>query len=165
MAAAARLAQEAQHGDGRAMEELLDLLAPYVDRICASAAPACLPDAAQEAMIAIFRGIGQLRDPGLVVAWVRTVTVREAVRMVRRTGREVVSVVDDFPMVERYEIRCDVHDVLSRLSPEHRAVLVLRDLEDLDERQVADLLGISVGTVKSRLHRARCSFRKEWQLI
>ncbi|MET8784036.1 sigma factor-like helix-turn-helix DNA-binding protein [Streptomyces sp. NPDC004589] len=45
----------------------------------------------------------------------------------------------------------------------HRAVLVLRELEELDERSAAKVLGIAPGTVKSRLHRARSAFRKAWQ--
>jgi len=61
------------------------------------------------------------------------------------------------------QLAADVRDVLSRLSPEHRAVLVLRDLEGLDERQTAELLNVATGTVKSRLSRARLSFRRAWQ--
>jgi RNA polymerase sigma-70 factor (ECF subfamily) len=56
----------------------------------------------------------------------------------------------------------DNRDVLDRLAPEHRAVLMLRDLEGLDERTVADALDMPVGTVKSRLSRARDNFRKGW---
>jgi RNA polymerase sigma-70 factor (ECF subfamily) len=56
----------------------------------------------------------------------------------------------------------DIRDVLDRLSPEHRAALVLRDVESLDEREVAGLLNVPAGTVKSRLHRARASFRRAW---
>ncbi|MEV6971263.1 sigma factor-like helix-turn-helix DNA-binding protein, partial [Hamadaea sp. NPDC051192] len=60
------------------------------------------------------------------------------------------------------QLAADVHDVLRRLSPEHRAILVLRDLEDLDEQTVAAMLEVPKGTVKSRLARARASFRKAW---
>jgi RNA polymerase sigma-70 factor (ECF subfamily) len=60
-------------------------------------------------------------------------------------------------------LAADIQDVLSRLAPEHRAVLMLRDLEGLDERTAAALLGVPAGTVKSRLARARASFRKGWQ--
>jgi RNA polymerase sigma factor (sigma-70 family) len=60
------------------------------------------------------------------------------------------------------QLATDIRDVLNRLSPEHRAVLVLRDLEGLDEKTVGNLLAIEVGTVKSRLHRARDNFRKVW---
>lgn len=56
----------------------------------------------------------------------------------------------------------DVHRVLERLTPEHRAILVLRDLHGIDEAEAASVLGIARGTVKSRLHRARAFFRREW---
>jgi RNA polymerase sigma factor (sigma-70 family) len=52
---------------------------------------------------------------------------------------------------------------LRRLSPDQRAVLVLRDLEGLSEAEAAALLRIEVGTAKSRLHRARRAFRNRWQ--
>ncbi len=52
--------------------------------------------------------------------------------------------------------------MLARLTPEHRAVLVLRDLEGLDEQAAGALLDVPAGTVRSRLFRARRSFRKAW---
>jgi RNA polymerase sigma-70 factor (ECF subfamily) len=55
-----------------------------------------------------------------------------------------------------------VREVLAGLTPEHRAVLVLRDLADMSESEIVGLLGVPVGTVKSRLHRARQAFRSRW---
>jgi RNA polymerase sigma-70 factor (ECF subfamily) len=52
--------------------------------------------------------------------------------------------------------------LLDRLSPEHRAVLTLREVEGLDEQAIAELLAVPPGTVKSRLSRARQNFRKAW---
>ena len=60
------------------------------------------------------------------------------------------------------EITVDVHAVLASLSPDQRAVLVLRDLDGLAEAEVAALLSIPEGTVKSRLHRARGAFARRW---
>ena len=56
----------------------------------------------------------------------------------------------------------ELTDVLSRLPARDHAVLVLRDLQGLSEHDVADALGVPLGTVKSRLHRARKRFREEW---
>jgi RNA polymerase sigma factor (sigma-70 family) len=56
----------------------------------------------------------------------------------------------------------DVQRVLERLPPDQRAILVLRDLHGLDEAEAARVLGVARGTVKSRLHRARALFRREW---
>jgi RNA polymerase sigma-70 factor (ECF subfamily) len=56
----------------------------------------------------------------------------------------------------------EVRAVLDDLAPEQRAVLVLRHLDGLDEAEMAEVLGVAKGTVKSRLHRARAAFRERW---
>lgn len=159
---AAPLVRAAQAGDAIALDDLLELLMPYVTRLCAAIAPAEAADASQEALIAVFRALGRLKDPTALYAWVRTITVREAVRVAAREARETpVADLGDRAGPDGPDPH-DVHDVLRRLPPRHRAVLVLRELEGLDEQAAADLLGIPCGTVKSRLHRARTSFRKAW---
>lgn len=56
---------------------------------------------------------------------------------------------------------CDlVQDALDKLDDEHRTIIVLRDIEDMDYAQIADVLAIELGTVKSRLSRARASLRQ-----
>jgi len=159
------LVRVAQRGDALAMNDLLDLLAPYVGRLCGPIALQDGSDAAQEALFAIFRGLGQLREPAALFGWVRAIAVREAVRVARRsqTGRTVTGALADLPALGDPQLATDVRDVLARLAPEHRAVLVLRDLEGLDEQAAAAMLKVPRGTVKSRLSRARRSFRKEWQ--
>jgi RNA polymerase sigma-70 factor (ECF subfamily) len=69
----------------------------------------------------------------------------------------------DLPAPGDPSLAADVRDVLDRLSPEHRAVLVLRDLEGLDEETAARLLRVPAGTVRSRLFRARARFRLSWR--
>lgn len=171
----AALVRAAQGGDLLAMNDLLGLLDPYVRRICGPIALRDGADAAQEALLAVFQRLGQLRDPAALYGWVRTTAVREAVRVSRRAARE--RPVDDVAAVAgpaagrrppvlgadpTAELATDVRDVLGRLSPEHRAILVLRELEGLDERSASALLRISPGTAKSRLHRARHRFREAW---
>jgi len=158
----ARLVRGAQRGDGMAMQELLDVLAPYVGRLCGPIALQDGPDAAQETLIAVFRGINRLRDPRALFGWVRAIAVREAVRVARRSA-PAEPLDTEVPQRGDPQLAADIRDVLNRLSPEHRAVLVLRDLEGLDERTVGELLKVSTGTVKSRLHRARQGFRKAWE--
>lgn len=160
------LVRAAQAGDTMAMNDLLDLLAPYVGRICGPIALGHGSDAAQEALTAIFRRLHTLREPAALRGWVRRVATREAVRVAQReTARRAkltAAEVSEVPAPGDAALATDVRDVLARLSPEHRAVLVLRDLEGLDEREAAALLSVPEGTVKSRLHRARSSFRKVW---
>ncbi|NUS12389.1 MAG: sigma-70 family RNA polymerase sigma factor [Streptomyces sp.] len=144
------------------MNALLDELAPFVGRICGPIALDDGPDAAQEALVVVFRSLRALKEPAAVYGWARTIAAREALRVARRSARAVPTELSELPARDDPQLGADVRDVLSRLSPEHRAVLVLRDLEGLDERTAAERLGIRVGTVKSRLHRARDTFRKAW---
>ena len=157
------LVRRAQRGDTMAMSDLLARLAPYATRICGPIALADGADAAQETLIAVFRNIRSLQDPAACYGWVRSIAVRESVRLAKRSARSTpVDTFDHLPSRTDVEHAADIRDVLARLSPEHRAVIVLRDLEGLDEVQAAALLALPVGTVKSRLHRARDNFRKAW---
>jgi RNA polymerase sigma-70 factor (ECF subfamily) len=156
------LVRAAQAGDTIAMNDLLDHLSGYVGRICASIALDSGPDATQEALVAVFRALRGLRDPAALHGWVRAIAVREAVRVARRQDRSRPTELTHLPAPGDPQLASDVRDVLARLSPEHRAILILRDLEGLDERAAAALLGVPTGTAKSRLHRARETFRKAW---
>jgi len=156
------LVRAAQGGDSLAMAELLDLLAPYVARLCGPIALDDGADAAQEALITVFTQIGQLREPAALYGWVRVIAIREAVRVARKAQRAAPFELQDVPAPGDPQLASDVRDVLARLAPHHRAILVLRDLEGLDEQTVSDMLAVSVGTAKSRLHRARRRFRQEW---
>ncbi|MFG2298887.1 RNA polymerase sigma factor [Streptomyces sp. NPDC048603] len=156
------LARAARGGDTLALHELLDHLTPYVARICDPIALADGPDATQEALLAVFRSLRSLKDPQALYGWVRAIAVREAVRAARRAARDRPAELADVPGRGDPQLAADIADVLARLSPEHRAVLVLRDVEGLDEEAAAAVLRIPAGTAKSRLHRARTSFRKAW---
>ncbi|MFG2974791.1 RNA polymerase sigma factor [Streptomyces sp. NPDC048331] len=159
----APLVRAAQGGDGLAVQEMLDLLTPYVGRLCGPIALQDGPDATQEALIVIFRNIGRLREPAALFGWARVIAVREAVRIARAAARSVPDPLDDVPARDDPQLAADVRDVLERLSPAHRAVLVLRDLEGLDEHAVSALLGVPEPTVRTRLFRARRNFRKAWE--
>lgn len=157
-----QLVRRAQGGDTLAMNDLLDQLTPYVGRICGPIALSNGPDATQEALVAVFRSLRTLKQPGALFGWVRAIAVREAIRVARQDQRQVAADLDELPAPNDPQLLVDVRDTLARLSPEHRALLVLRDIEGLDEQAAAALLELPAGTAKSRLHRARASFRKAW---
>ncbi|MFF4383496.1 RNA polymerase sigma factor [Kitasatospora sp. NPDC001547] len=155
------LVRAAQRGDALALDEVLGLLMPYVGRVCAPIALQDAPDAAQEAMIAIVRNLHQLLAPEALFGWARAIAAREAVRFATRR-RPRPEAVDDRPDDRDPELATDIRDVLERLPPGHRAVLTLRHVEGLDERSVAEILDLPLGTVRSRLFRARHRFRAAW---
>ncbi|TCM40963.1 RNA polymerase sigma factor [Kribbella sp. VKM Ac-2568] len=157
-----QLVRRAQGGDTLAMNDLLDQLTPYVGRICGPIALSNGPDATQEALVAVFRSLRTLKEPGALFGWVRAIAVREAIRVARQDQRQVPADLDELPAPNDPQLLVDVRDTLARLTPEHRALLVLRDIEGLDEQAAAVLLELPAGTAKSRLHRARASFRKAW---
>jgi RNA polymerase sigma factor (sigma-70 family) len=154
----------AQRGDALALDRLLDELAPYVRRLCARIAPAAADDATQESLLAIFQALPSLRAPEAIMTWVRSVTVRTAVRLARRHDLEAAT---PETLMGRsawsLEGLVDIDDALARLPVSQRVVLVLRTREGLSEQEIATALGIPTGTVKSRLHRARAAFREVWE--
>jgi RNA polymerase sigma-70 factor (ECF subfamily) len=158
------LVRVAQRGDVLAMSRLLDVLAPYVGRICGAIALDAGEDAAQETLITVFRRLQSLREPDALFGWVRTIAVREAVRAARAPVSAGSVPPEGLPPVgwSDQQLAGDVRRLLERLPPDQRAILVLRDLHGLDEAEAARMLGIARGTVKSRLHRARARFRREW---
>lgn len=96
-------------------------------------------------------------------AYVRKAMVRENISWWRRRrGAElVVAEIPDSPMPrDDVERRLALDAALRELTPQQRAVLVLRYYADLTERQTADALGCSVGTVKSHAHRALARLRE-----
>ena len=159
-----QLVRAAQRGDALAMDGLLRALTPMVSRLCGAIALDDGDDAMQETFIAVLRALPDLREPAAVHGWVRRIATREAVRVARRrlpaTGDDVLSSLPArLPDVDAV---VDIRDTLAGLRPEHRAVLVLRDVEGLSEVEAASMLAVAEGTVKSRLHRARAAFRERW---
>ena len=159
-----QLVRAAQRGDPAALDALVRELAPYVGRVCGAIALDRGDDAVQETFIAVIRNLRSLREPAAVKGWVRRIAVREAVRV--GSGRVVPVAPENLrlPAVPPLDTATaiDVRAVLADLAPQHRAVLVLRDLDGLSEADVAELLEVPEGTVKSRLHRARAAFARRW---
>jgi RNA polymerase sigma factor (sigma-70 family) len=145
------------------MDTLLTDLAPWVGRICAAIALEQGEDALQETLIAVLRNLPALRDPAAWRAWVRRIAVRESLRMVRDNREVTMRDLPEAMASSDLDTALDVRDTLRKLPAQQRAVLVLRNLEDLSEQETAEVLGVPEGTVKSRLHRARQGFRDRWE--
>jgi RNA polymerase sigma-70 factor (sigma-E family) len=125
-------------------------------------------DLVQAALEKAVRHWSMIRDVGAAEQYVRRTMYRENISLWRRRRlTELPAHIVPEPRAERAVSdladrsadRLAVRAALMRLAPRQRTVLVLRYFEDLTERQVADLLGISVGTVKSQAHKALQAMR------
>ena len=127
-------------------------------------------DAVQNALIAAWQDIRGLRDPDRFDPWLHRLTVRACYRVARKERHRAFTEVQlvpmhDLPSVDDDQRLLAVRDQLergfARLSPEERAVLVLHYYLDLPLAEAADVLGIPLGTMKSRLNRATQALRAE----
>ena len=169
------LAAAANAGDRGALEVLL---ARHVDRVHAicrrvTGHPEDALDATQEALIAVTRGLHRYDGRSLFTTWLYRVATNAALDELRRRKRRPVPAeppADDRPSpggagaavapasVESVvAARLDVDAALASLSPEFRAAVVLRDLCDLDYSEIAEVLDVPIGTVRSRIARGRAA--------
>jgi len=121
-------------------------------------------DLAQEAFLKAWRSIHQFEGRSSFYTWLYSLTVNLAIASLRRKGRWAEAELDDaipssLPSPRANyrltEIRQHINAALAQLTPEHRAVIVLKEIEDLQYHEIAEILGISVGTVMSRLFYGR----------
>ena len=163
------LVSAAQAGDRDALDQLLrrhyDRVHGVCRRITGNEADAA--DAAQEALIAIVRGLPRFDGRAAVSTWIYRVATNASLDELRRRRRRPLAVLDDdsgmheqtdsnaqLP-IEMYADRLAIDEALAALPEEFRVPLVLRDVADLDYREIAEVLDIPVGTVKSRIARGR----------
>ena len=158
----------AQHGDEEAFASLAvavgDRLHAVAHRILRDLELA--EDATQQALLTIWRDLPQLRDPARFEAWSYRVLVRACYAEGRRTRHwspNLRLVPVDEPHVEEglgsVVDRDQLERGFRRLSIDHRAVVVLHHYLDLPLDEVAETLGVPVGTVRSRLHYAMRGLR------
>lgn len=139
-------------------------------------------DALQEAFLQAFRGLERFEGQARLSTWLHRITVNAALMRIRRQksrpeqpieallpafrddGHSEVCFVDwaDGPevLLERSQVRDVVRAAIERLPASYRTVLLLRDIEELDTAEVAEMLGVTANAVKIRLHRARQALRE-----
>lgn len=152
----------ARAGDRAAFGRLVEpWLAPALGgSIVITRSHADAADAVQDALLAAWQGLDDLRDPAAFPAWFRTLVVRSALRIARRRGRIVpLEVVTEAggPLdggLDRALDRRLLGRAFDRLDADDRALLTLRYLWDVPVVEVADALDTLPGTVKSRTHAA-----------
>ncbi len=160
-----RLVLRAQSGDREAFDALLRDVAPpllrYVARVTGDAALA--EDVVQETLVLIVRKISWLGDPSLFRAWAYRIASREAFRALKKQRRYVEpageTAIEDVPSDPWQRERLLAS--LEKLSPASRAVITLHYLEEMPLSEVAAVLDLAPGTVKSRLAYGLAQLRKE----
>jgi RNA polymerase sigma-70 factor (ECF subfamily) len=162
------LVGRAQRGDREAYEAIVRAVAPRLYRTAyrivrdADAAE----DAAQQALVTIWRELPSLRDLDRFDAWTYRLLVRACLadsRRRRRAGVLQITIDDAIPVAGDPIAGVDLRDQLTRaldaLSTEHRVVVVLHHYVGLPLGEIAGILGIPYGTVGSRLHHATRALR------
>jgi RNA polymerase sigma-70 factor (ECF subfamily) len=141
-------------------------------------------DVAQEVFISVFKTIDTFREESKFSTWLYRVTVNHCKNRIKYLARRhdrdrdeldeaahASNGSDGAPLrhvqpdraLEGAQLEALLQEAIARLDEDQRAVVVLRDIEDLSIEEICEITGLPDGTVKSRLHRARLALRKRLQ--
>jgi RNA polymerase sigma-70 factor (ECF subfamily) len=176
------LVRAAQRGDLESYNQLVlyyqDRIFGFVSRILGDEDLAA--DITQDAFIRAYQSLSSFRN-GSFRSWLYQIAKNASFDELRRQKKHILVSIDDededdektsllsfLPsdepspeqVYERYELNQVIQKALDRLNPDQRAVIVLVDIQEYDYQEAADALGINIGTVKSRLARARQNLRE-----
>jgi RNA polymerase sigma-70 factor (ECF subfamily) len=179
----ARLLEGLRSGSEEAYETLIRLFQQpvysLVYRLLDDPSEAC--DVVQDVFLKIFRKVGSFRGDSSLKTWVYRIAVNEALnhqRWFNRHRRQEVDlegneevpgygnkIPDWRPSPYDYVVEIEQHAMieaaLARLNPSFRAAVVLRDIEELSYEEIAEILQVALGTVKSRIQRGREALRRD----
>jgi RNA polymerase sigma-70 factor (ECF subfamily) len=138
-------------------------------------------DAVQDAFLSAFKAIGRFEGNSRLATWLHRITVNAALMKIRKRKRTRETPIEDLlpaydadghradpaaqwavtfdTAIQDRETRDLVRQSINKLPETYRTVLLVRDIEELSTEEAAELLGISPGAVKTRLHRARQALR------
>lgn len=176
-----QLIAAAQNGDAAAYGAIVR---KYHTRLCSSLWHVCgsrtdAEDAAQEAFLRAYLKLGNYNGTSAFYTWLyriavnviisdhrkrKTQTCTEQNRMLRDQSQRDPSERPDDSLL-REERVAQIRQALNSLSSEHRTILVLREMENCDYDEISTLLNVPIGTVRSRLHRARLELRERLMQI
>ena len=167
------LAQKAAQGDMGAFEELYQRHNRRVYSLCLrmTGNVSEAEDLAQEVFIQLFRKIGSFRGESAFTTWLHRLTVNQVLMHFRKRGVRMEQTTEDgetptqivkgtenpnsMPVVDRIAL----DKAIAQLPPGYRTVFTLHDIEGHEHEEIARMLGCSVGTSKSQLHKARMKLR------
>lgn len=167
------LARDAAAGSMTAFEELYQRHHRRVYALCLriSANPTEAEDLTQEVFIQLYRKVGSFRGESAFTTWLHRLTVNQVLMHLRKRRVKTEQTTDDGEMPEQTVIgtenpgampvidRIALDNAVAQLPRGYRTVFVLHDVEGYDHSEIAGMLGCSVGTSKSQLHKARLKLR------
>ena len=160
-------------GDLLPFEELFQLHRGKVYAVCLrmTGNTAEAEDLSQEVFVQVLRKLGTFRGESAFSTWLHRLTVNQVLMYFRKGRRRREQLTEDGELPERptkgrnvlksFPIldRLALDEAIVKLAPGYRAVFVLHDVEGLQHLEIANILGCSVGTSKSQLHKARMKMR------
>ncbi|MBA1335106.1 MAG: hypothetical protein HPY66_0728 [Firmicutes bacterium] len=182
MAAELRLVERSKEGDLQAFEELVLMYQKQIYnlgyRMMGNEEDAC--DIAQEAFLRAYKSIGKFNLKSRFGTWIYRIAMNLCIDELRKRKKtklypivhndnpedkqyKLVSDAGDLPeeLVEKKETRLKVQQAINRLPEDHRTMIVLRDIQGRSYQEIADIMGLNLGTVKSRISRARYNLKEE----
>ncbi len=180
-----RLVEMLQRGEDGAVETLVDRYGAWIHRVARRLLddPRDAEEITQDVLLIVVRKIHTFKGEAAFSSWLYRIAVNAAYQRLRSRGaRREVSLEPFLPVFDEEgrtvgpvadwsaqledpafaaEARTAIEGAIARLPEDYRIVILLRDVEELPNEEVADLLGLSVAAVKSRLHRARLVLRHE----
>ncbi len=161
----------AQRGDGAAFRALVEryrqpVFACLWRMLGARAERGLVEDLAQETFTKVHASLPRYcaDGPALLKTWILTIATRVALNELRRAPartRPIDDARDGLPAVPPADqaLALIVREALEHMTPDHRAILILREYHELDYQEIAEALDIDIGTVRSRLSRARAALK------
>jgi RNA polymerase sigma-70 factor (ECF subfamily) len=153
------LVARVQRGDREAFETLFHATHRLARKIAHSVVgPQLVDDAVQESYLLVFRKLPQLQDPAAFRGWLSRLVLHVCYRLARQQSETSDISEQEIPSDDQSEellSALQLRQALARLTPRDREILILRELLELSYEEVGYALDLPVGTVRSRLHKAR----------
>ncbi len=135
-------------------------------------------DVTQEALVKVYRSIGAFRGNSSFSTWLYSIVNNTCIDFIRKNRKFDLIYIEqehegtnyqiDIPdrlntpekLLEKNEVKKIIHDGINQLNYDHRNIIILRDIQGLSYKEIGEILHISLGTVKSRISRARDNLKE-----
>ncbi len=161
--------KKAARGDGAAMEKIYSTYSSFVFNVAlkTSLNPSVASDVTQEVFIKIFKNLKKFKFKSSLRTWIYRITVNTALNMLEKEKRREGVQLDTsfYKSDEENSLRQQqtVEELLSVLGEKERLLIVLRELEGLSYREISSAAEMKLGTVKTKIYRAREKMREAWK--